>query len=202
MAGGAVEVPRGRMVIASNPVATGPDLTQMGLAQPKPTATARVRPGEDVAALSRRTGVQASEIRRLNNIEPSGRLTTGQRLIIPQSGVFSVAMDGAQIAFDVPPRIDRGVALAPFRSLFEYAGGVLYWYNPTKRVHAVSSTREVELQIGSSMALVNNRRLGMDRQALLDHGRTIVPMSFVSEVLDVVMSYDNHSGRLLLQSKR
>ncbi len=124
-------------------------------------------------------------------------------LMIRPRGAFQVAFDGQQIAFDVPPRVEGGVRLAPFRQIFEHTGGRLYWFGGTAQtVRAVNSSREIELKIGSLSALVNNTAINMDRAPYIDGGRTIVPLTFIRDALDVVVSYDDKTGNLLIRSRK
>jgi hypothetical protein len=118
-------------------------------------------------------------------------------------GSFAVAFDGTQIAFDVQPRVESGVKIAPFRQIFEHTGGKLYWFGGTSQaVRAVNSSREIEIKIGDKHATVNNQPVQMERKATLEAGRTIVPLSFVRDALDVKINYDEKSGRLLIESKK
>ena len=38
-------------------------------------------------------------------------------------------------------------------------------------------------------------------KSYIDHSRTIVPLSFVADALDVLVSYDKASGRMRIESK-
>ncbi len=116
------------------------------------------------------------------------------------AGAFQVVFDNSVIAFDVPPRIEGGIRLAPFRQIFEHTGGQLYWFNHTKTVHAVNATRDIEITIGHSNAIVNNTDIRMKMRPYIDHGRTIVPISFIRDALNAVVHFDPKTGRVLIES--
>lgn len=121
----------------------------------------------------------------------------------PEAGAaFQVAFDGTQIAFDVPPRVEAGMPLAPFRQIFEHTGGVVQWYARSQTVRAINTTREIEFRVGNPTATVNNRRIRMDRTPYVDRGRTIVPLSFVRDAMNVDVHYDPATGHLRIESKR
>lgn len=172
-------------------------------AKPAVPATVTVREGDTLGDVSRRTGVSPQEIARMNNIRPnqSAALPTGQKLVVPTTGPFDVAFDGVVLAFDVVPRVEAGIGLAPIRQIFEHTGGRLYWYGQSKAVRAVNDTREIELRIGRPTAMVNNRTISLERAPFLESGRTLVPLSFVRDALSVDVSFDQASGRVLLRSK-
>ncbi len=165
--------------------------------------TVAVKPGETLADVSRKTGVSAAEIARLNNVkaEAHDTLRPGQKLVVPQVGAFDVAFDGVVLAFDVLPRVEAGIGLAPIRQIFEHTGGKLYWYGSAKTVRAVNDTREIELKIGKNTALVNNRQLTLERAPFIDSGRTLVPLTFIRDALSVDARYDEATGRVLLRTK-
>ncbi len=160
------------------------------------------QPGATVESIARQTGHSVAELRALNGIKKGQALPKTGPIIVPRSGSFDVAFDGTQIAFDVPPRIEGGIKLAPFRQIFEHSGGRLYWFNSVKTVRAVNSSREIELKIGDANALVNNQTLTMERKPFIETGRTIVPLTFIRDALNVKISYDEKSGRLLIESNK
>ncbi len=69
-------------------------------------------------------------------------------------------------------------------------------------MRAVNSTREIELKIGRSTALVNNQTISLEHSPFIDGGRTIVPLTFIRDALDVRVNYDAATGNLLIESKK
>lgn len=115
---------------------------------------------------------------------------------------LQVAFDGRRIAFDVQPRVEAGLPIAPFRQIFEHTGGRVTWAAETRTVRAVNADREVIIPVGRTTATVNGENIPMDRAAFLERGRTIVPLSFVGKALDVNVDYDPQTGRLQITSKK
>ena len=112
-----------------------------------------------------------------------------------------VAFDGERIVFDVTPRVEAGMPIAPFRQIFEHTGGKVSWANDTKTMRAVNHDREIVVGIGNSSATVNGEKVSLGRAASLDRGRTIVPLNFVGKALDVDVKYDPVTGHLSITSK-
>lgn len=114
---------------------------------------------------------------------------------------LQIAFDNQQIAFDVPPRIEHGLPLAPFRQIFEHTGGVIEWYSQSKTVRAINTSRQIEFRIGEKNATVNDQSVKMQVAPAIVRGRAIVPLSFVKEALNVKIQYDPQTGHVLIQSR-
>jgi LysM repeat protein len=208
MMGNAASRPSGRILIASAPKSSMPQLSPPDASIPviSPTpesdhSAKAVRPGETLASVSRRSGIPVKELQRLNNLKAGSRVTAGN-LVMPRGGKFQVAFNGRMIRFDVQPRIEKGVKLSPFRQIFEHSGGKLYWYGPDKTVRAINATREIELRIGEPTATVNNDKIKLERAPFVENGRTIVPITFVRDAMDVKISFDEKTGRLMIEGVR
>ena len=116
-------------------------------------------------------------------------------------GTFNVAMNDGPVGFDVSPRVERGLPIAPFRQIFEHAGGVVVYYPESRSLTARKPEKEIQVKIGSKEALVNQAVVIMDRAAFVDSGRTMLPMRFITEALDMKAEYDPKTGTLYLTRK-
>ncbi|HLK55143.1 MAG TPA: copper amine oxidase N-terminal domain-containing protein, partial [Chthonomonadaceae bacterium] len=122
--------------------------------------------------------------------------------IADRMGGMDVAFDDSRLTFDVPPRVENGIPLAPFRQIFEHTGGNVEWFGHTQTVRAANATRKIEFRIGSKKATVNKKTVLMETKPYVDRGRSIVPLSFVRDALDVHVHFDAATGHLLIESKR
>jgi hypothetical protein len=125
-------------------------------------------------------------------------ITKGQRL--PNLASFTVVFNSQFVEFDVNPRVDQGVPMTPFRHLIEKAGGKVEWENSQKAVNAEAEGNSVNLFIGNREAKVNKLPVQLEIAPYLDRGRTIVPLSFLSDVLKVNIEYDRATGHVLITS--
>jgi hypothetical protein len=130
-----------------------------------------------------------------------GIQSTASAVVVNAKGAFQVAFDNSQIAFDVPPRVEKGLPLAPFRQIFEHTGGSVKWYGQSHTVHAYNSTREIEFTVGQNSARVNNHAVKMDAKSYIDHGRAIVPLTFVRDSMNVSVHYDAATGHIRIESR-
>lgn len=185
-------------------------LSAMGLsAAPALTRTAPVGRPAAVAPVSPSTPSVAATalgpVRRATaSIAPRPVAPAGKALVaLPELAPrLMVAFDGVQIAFDVAPRVEDGLPLAPFRQIFEHTGGTVTWAHRQKTVRAVNTEREVVFQVGAPAGKVNGEAVSMERNSYIERGRAIVPLSFVGKALDVDIDFDPVSGRLQINSKK
>ena len=105
------------------------------------------------------------------------------------------------VDFDVPTRMEAGIPFAPFRQIFEYTGGSIDWNDATQTVHATNSLNDILFRIGAADATVNQKTVTMERRASIDHGRALVPISFIRDSMNVTVHYDEKTGHLLIESK-
>ncbi len=125
-------------------------------------------------------------------------ITKGQHL--PNIGAFAIVYNTQFVNFDVQPRVTNGVPLTPFRHLIEKAGGKVDWSNRAKNVSAQADGRDIFLHIGDSFAQINKQRIELETPSFIEAGRTIVPLSFMRDVLNVNIDYDKATGHVLITS--
>lgn len=158
-----------------------------------------VRRGDTLSRIAQQHGVTPRSILVASGLLGASEVTPGRRLSIP--GTFAIAYNDQPIGFDVQPRVEKGMAIAPFRQLFEHTGGVVRYQPASREVLATNPEKQVRLKIGSREALVNSAVVVMDRAAFLDTGRTMVPVKFMTQALDLKAAYDLRTGAIYLIHK-
>lgn len=126
-------------------------------------------------------------------------VTQGTRL--PNLATYTILLSGKPVTFDVAPRVVDGIPLTPFRHLFEQAGGEVKWDNLDKSVHASGMGKEVSFKIGETSAWVNKLNVKLEIAPFLERGRSVVPLSFISDTLNVKVDYDPTTGHVLITKK-
>jgi hypothetical protein len=120
---------------------------------------------------------------------------------VPTNGAISISMDGKEIPFDVTPRVSGGVPLSPFRHLFESAGGEVDWKKFEKICTAKGLGKEVWIKIGDMYAKVDGKAYKLEVVPFIEQGRTIVPLSFISEALNFNVDFDPVTRHVLITKK-
>ncbi len=103
---------------------------------------------------------------------------------------IKVFVKGKQPKFDVVPEIVYNRTVVPFRAISESLGATVNWDQATNTVTIQNQTTTVILTIGSTEALVNGQPVTLDVPAFVKHGRTLVPIRFVSEALSANVNWD------------
>ncbi len=152
--------------------------------------------GGTVSAISAAPGTPAK------TPAPKLRARMSLRAMSALKGGFAVSFDNKEVNFDVTPRVEKGIPLAPFRQIFETSGGEVAFYNKTKTIRAVSQGTAIQIRIGHRQAKVNDKTIRLDSTPYIENGRTIVPISFIRDAMDVNVSYDPATGHLLIESKK
>lgn len=119
-------------------------------------------------------------------------------------------IDGSPKSLDVPPVVERGRVLVPFRALLERLGARVYWDERTRTVTAQkdgtrSSTTgglpgavHIRLTVDDTIAVRNGERVVLDVPPRIVNGRTLVPARFVSESLGAAISYDGDKNAVVV----
>jgi len=195
-----------------------------GAARTSPPAGARVAAGVRPSVAPLITDAALAEYRGLP--VPAYRMVTR----LPESGASSVAADGRitkpegtiaavpvavakvrdiKIVFDgevlslrTAPETRRGISLAPLREVFEQTDGVLYWLPVEKQVRAVNKDVDMSLKIGDPKLTVNGEQRVLQIAPYLKRGRTMVPLQFIADLLDVNIAVNSATGDIMISSNQ
>ncbi|MCC7102659.1 MAG: hypothetical protein IT206_06230 [Fimbriimonadaceae bacterium] len=187
--------PTGRRVATPKPVAKP---------APKPVAKpsakpVRVAPLPAIATAKPPVQAKPAPVAQANTAAATIRIAHGTRLNL--SVTLSLTYDARTLRLDVPARVQEGIALSPFRHLYEAAGGKVKWTHEDKTVNANGAARNATVKIGSKTALLNGQKTTLEYAAFIDHGRTIVPLSFISDTLNVNVDVDPKTGHVLITKR-
>ncbi|HHV57939.1 MAG TPA: copper amine oxidase [Firmicutes bacterium] len=102
-----------------------------------------------------------------------------------------VLLNGRPLVFDVPPVLEQGRTLVPFRAIGEALGVNVHWDGARRVVHAERGDLVVELTIGARTAKVAGRQVPLDAPAVVRQSRTLVPLRFFSQAFGAAVGWDN-----------
>lgn len=218
----ATTVPTTRTVQPVRPVATAPN---SGLSRvTTPAAPERVASGLRPpaaplvvdAALAEYRGLPVPAERMLARLPDAqtGKLSADGRTTRPSGDIAAVPIairkvtdikivfDGEVLSLRATPETRRGISLAPLRKVFEQTDGVLYWFPVEKKVHAVNKSVDMKLQIGAPEVMVNGEQRTLLIAPYIKQGRTMVPLQFIADVLDVNIAVDSATGQITISSNQ
>ncbi|HET6386931.1 MAG TPA: stalk domain-containing protein [Armatimonadota bacterium] len=112
-----------------------------------------------------------------------------------------IAYDNHWMNFDVQPIMVRGIPTAPFRNLFEYTGGQVSWHPKSRTVEAQNREQSIRLKIGSRQAVVNHQVVQLELPVFIRRGRTMIPVGFVRQAMNLNVEFDRRTGQIILTSR-
>lgn len=132
---------------------------------------------------------------------PTGTVAINYGRRLKDTESFPIYLDGRVLEFDVNPRVTNGIAITPFRHLFEEAGGSVYWRHNSKEVQAHGLGSEVLFKVGSDVGLVNGKQTKFELAPFIEASRVLVPLSFMSDSLKLNVTYDAATGHVLVTTQ-
>ncbi|MEN6642030.1 MAG: copper amine oxidase N-terminal domain-containing protein, partial [Armatimonadia bacterium] len=115
---------------------------------------------------------------------------------------IKLVFDGEVLSLRAAPETRRGISLAPLREIFEQTDGVLYWLPVERSVRAVNKNVDLSLKIGDPKITVNGEQQTLQIAPYIKRGRTMVPLQFIADVLDVNIAFDSATGQVLISSNQ
>lgn len=117
---------------------------------------------------------------------------------------ITVSVFGKNIDFvDAKPYIDAQSSrtLVPMRIIFEALNAVVDWQPETRTVVATTENRIVTLVIDSDEATVNGEKITLDQNAVIKDDRTMVPLRFVAESLNLTVDWSAENRHITISAK-
>lgn len=124
--------------------------------------------------------------------------TQGQTATPPAAKVeavsqgIAVVINGVAVNSSVKPHADKnGRTLIELRSVAEALGAEIAWDAATQAVTLTSDSQTVIIKINQSAYQVNGVKKTMDTAAVIESGRTMVPVRVIAEALGATVNYDS-----------
>lgn len=106
-----------------------------------------------------------------------------------------LSINGNDVEVETPYIAGDGTTLVPLRVITEAFGAQVDWEGTTQTITLSYPEVNIVLQIGSSVAKVNDHAETMlEPPALSSNGVTMVPLRFISETFGADVGYDNATG--------
>ncbi|TYQ16278.1 UNVERIFIED_CONTAM: N-acetylmuramoyl-L-alanine amidase [Acetivibrio alkalicellulosi] len=117
-----------------------------------------------------------------------------------RGNIYSLKVNNELIVSDMPPIIMNDRSLVPVRAIFEKLGASVEWDASARRVSVSYNEMEVELIIDDYYALVNGNKEKMEVPAKIINDRTMVPLRFVGEQLNMNVGWHPDRGEITIDS--
>ncbi|MDP4152507.1 MAG: stalk domain-containing protein [Bacillota bacterium] len=114
---------------------------------------------------------------------------------------IEVYFKGSQISFDVAPSITNGRTMVPMRAIFETLGYIVDWDGSTEAITAQKGDSSIMLTVGSSTASAGGKNITLDAPPVIDNGRVLVPLRFVSESAGYDVLWDGDNRKVYIEPR-
>ena len=105
----------------------------------------------------------------------------------------------------VEPQIINARTMVPMRKIFEVFGAEVAWDGETREVTATTASKTLKLQIDNTLATVttdgNTEEITLDSAPVILDGRTLVPVRFIAESLELKVGWDAESRTVIILDK-
>ncbi len=109
-----------------------------------------------------------------------------------------VRYNGGLIDFDDQfPIIEEGRTLIPVRAVSETLGAQVEWKDET--VYITNGKTQITLPIDSQTAFIDGEEITLDVSAKIINDRTMVPLRFVTQALDIEIDWDQAARTVIIR---
>lgn len=99
---------------------------------------------------------------------------------------------------DIAPMIKNGRTFLPIRYVSQPLGGLVEWDDIEKKVTVTLKDKTVEMWIGINIARVNGEEISIDEAPFIHEGRTVLPLRFVGESLNMEVGWNDAEKEVIL----
>lgn len=127
------------------------------------------------------------------------------QLLIPIQALAAVSnvrvvLNGQNLDFDVPPVIESGRTLVPFRKIGEAMGAQVNWDQETKTINASKAGKTIILKLGDFTAYIDGSPIKLDMPPIMRKDRTLMPLRFFSEAFGAQVSWKNETRTVMINT--
>jgi len=114
------------------------------------------------------------------------------------SAEIRVTLDGAPIAFDVPPQAINDRTMVPLRAIFEALNANIDWDDNTQTVTATRDGVVVVMRVGDPVITVAGNEITLDVPPQIVDDRTLVPARAVAESFGLNVDWNGETQTVVL----
>lgn len=124
------------------------------------------------------------------------------KTIILQLDNQYASVNSIKHTLDVKPFLKDGRTMVPLRFIGEALGAQILWSESEQKITINLSGSNITLWIGNSEAKIDNETVFMDVPALINNGRTLIPIRFVSEKLKLKVNFDDNTKQITISDSQ
>ena len=133
---------------------------------------------------------------RENAAVVSGTGTKEDPYILTGKPGIVVMLNGVEQSYEQKPIEKDGQILVPLRAVFESLGAEVGWEEGTQMVTVTKDKEQVKIQVGRKVMEKNGEEIDFGYPAVLEGGRTMIPLSAVSESFSIPVDWNRDEQRI------
>lgn len=132
---------------------------------------------------------------------PEGAKTSDPVMVELTVGNKTFKVNGEEQILDQEPIVEDNRTFVPIRFVVDTLGGDLGYDNQEKKVTIRKSGHYIELWIDKQEMIADGTRITYDAAPMIRNGRTMLPLRFVAEELDLKVTWDQEAKTIGIQEK-
>lgn len=125
-------------------------------------------------------------------------IALGACYLAANPGLAARIPDWQWLRTEVPPERRDGRVFVPLRAAATALGKQVHWDPDTRQVTFPTASGMVVLEIGGDRAVVNGQPVELAAPPFIRNGRTLIPLRFAAEALDVPIHYEARTESVFL----
>lgn len=148
------------------------------------------------AALTLTALLAAPSLCQADTTADAGETTTSQKVVLTL-GSSTALLNDIPYQLEIPPEVVEGTTFLPIRFVAEQAlGAAVQWDPETRIVQITRGEIQVKLSLETGQALIDEQEVEISKPPFVKDGRTLVPLRFLAENLNVQIDYHPTEKRL------
>lgn len=127
-------------------------------------------------------------------------LSTNYTPILAVNKNIDIKINGELLDFDVDPIIENNRVLVPIRKISQTLGYDVDWIQESNEIIINRDDIVIKFRINDKNAFVNNKLFTFDTPPKIINNRTLVPIRFVCELLDLDIDWDNQNYTVVIKN--
>jgi len=157
--------------------------------------------GDSYWKISEKQEISVDQLKALNNDD---EILPGDLIKIkPVSSneTIKIKVDNKILEPDKQPYIENDRTFVPIRFIAEALNvDEIAWNKETRTATLSNGSKTIELTPGSNIAKVNGKDIKLDAPIGIYEGRTFVPVRFISEIFECIVSWDYKNYMVVIES--
>ena len=108
-------------------------------------------------------------------------------------------LDQAPFPLDIAPFIKNSRTMVPFRAIGTIFGAEVNWDGINRVVTYKKNDIRIEIPIGTNFVYINGNKVSIDQGAVIESGRSFVPVRFISEQLGAIVKWNSSIQSIIIQ---